>query len=107
MHWHGEKPTKLYVFDIRKTEGSPVGIFETEAFFYNHQVNAFETQGPSGTVLNLDLIGYDDSEFLTRRETFGSVDLMRDMHRLDKYLRYDAPRPSLRRVEIDLNGKRA
>ena len=50
---------------------------------------------------------YDDSEFLTRRETFGSVDLMRDMHRLDQYLRHDAPRPTLRRVKIDLNGKGA
>jgi carotenoid cleavage dioxygenase-like enzyme len=107
MHWHGEKPTTLYVFDIRKTEASPVGIFETEALFYNHQVNGFETQGANGTVLNLDLIGYDDSEFLTRRETFGSVDLMRDTHRVLEYLKHDAPHPNLRRVSIDLGEKRA
>ena len=107
MHWHGEKNTTFYVFDVRKTEAPPVGIFETEALFYNHQVNSFESQGANGTVINIDLIGYDDSEFLTRRETFGSVDLMRDMHRLDQYLRHDAPRPTLRRIKIDLNGNRA
>ena len=50
-------------------------------------MNAFESQGDNGgTVLNIDLIGYDNSDFLTRRETFGSVDLMRDMHRLDEYM---------------------
>lgn len=107
MHWMGDKPTFYYVFDVRKTEAPPVGVFETEALFFNHQVNAFESQGDNGgTVLNIDLIGYDNSDFLTRRETFGSVDLMRDMHRLDEYMRKEAPRPNLRRVKIDLHGNR-
>jgi carotenoid cleavage dioxygenase-like enzyme len=107
LKWRGDKNTTFYVFDIRKTDAPPVGIFETEAFYFNHQVNAFETQGASGTVLNIDLIGYDNSDFLTRRETFGSVDLMRDMHRLEQYFGQEATRPNLRRVTIDLSGNRA
>jgi carotenoid cleavage dioxygenase-like enzyme len=107
MRWRDDKMTTFYVFDVRKTDAPPVGIFETEPFFYNHQVNAFETQGMNGTVINIDLIGYDDSAFLTKKETFGSVDLMRDMHRLDNWLKNDAPKNGLLRIKIDLNAKRA
>jgi carotenoid cleavage dioxygenase-like enzyme len=107
MRWRGDKMTTMYVFDVRKTNAPPVGIFETEPFFFNHQVNAYESQGPNGTVINIDLLGYKDSSFLTKRETFGSLDLMRDMHRLETWLKTDAPESDLLRIKIDLNGKRA
>jgi carotenoid cleavage dioxygenase-like enzyme len=105
LNWNRDFNTTVYVFDLRKTEAKPQ-VLHTKAFYALHQINAFETETPRGDVqLNVDLIAYEDGAFMMNNETFGTLPVFRDVHRMKefyKHLDFKAPTPT--RINIDLGS---
>lgn len=88
--WKPERGTRFHVFD--RAERRSRGVYEAEAFFTFHFVNAFERDGE----LVIDVSAHDDA---------GIVDELR----LDRLRRGEGPRarPRLRRYRIGLDGDTA
>jgi carotenoid cleavage dioxygenase-like enzyme len=53
--WHGDRPTRFLV--MNSDDGKLRGVYETDAFFSFHHINAFE----DGEALVVDLCAYDDA----------------------------------------------
>jgi carotenoid cleavage dioxygenase-like enzyme len=96
--------SKVFVFDLRKTEADPVREFDIDPFYYNHQINAFEESGK----IHIDLLAFPNGDFLTQKVPFGNVDLMRDLHRVEEYMSSDGGASKVRatptRLTIDLSA---
>ncbi|WP_314176958.1 carotenoid oxygenase family protein [Streptomyces winkii] len=65
--WQPERGARFIVFDRR--EGGVRGVYETEAFFAFHHINAWDdggdgTDGEDGQELVVDLCAYDDASII-------------------------------------------
>jgi beta-carotene 15,15'-monooxygenase/beta,beta-carotene 9',10'-dioxygenase len=107
LSWNPALNTTVYIFDLRKTNAPPQ-VTTTEAFYAMHQINAFEKVDATGNVqLVVDTLAYRDATFMTATETFGSLSIFRDLHKMQNFYLHPSFKPSKpTRITIDLNSGR-
>jgi carotenoid cleavage dioxygenase-like enzyme len=76
LKWNEAQPVVIYVMNQSSTDPNAryVHRFTCPAFYCMHTINAFE----SNDKIIVDLIAYDSPDFITKRETFGELNLMCD-----------------------------
>jgi beta,beta-carotene 9',10'-dioxygenase len=80
MIWDGDKtPTKIFVFDLKKTNGAPIAMYEAPGIFAYHHINAQENVDNEGChTISVDVIGYRTPAIVNGENGFAYVERMRD-----------------------------
>ena len=103
MRWFGHKAgVKAFVFDARTPRvRGPTHTFRLDPFFSMHCVNAFE----EGRCVHIDMITYDDASFVSSRDTYGQLELMRSSTLRERSRSHEIT-PTLSRLTLDLDDRR-
>ena len=80
MQWRPDLKSKIYVFDLKKTNSAPIGQFEAPPYFSYHQANAFEDiDEKGGKRIVMDLIGYDSGRIVNGEHGYAYLDQMQTL----------------------------
>tara|TARA_B100000214_G_scaffold300496_1_gene230754 strand:+ start:2142 stop:3764 length:1623 start_codon:yes stop_codon:yes gene_type:complete len=102
MRWMKDRNVVAYVFDLHSSySAGPKYKFNIPPFFSMHCINAFQENYEERTVITVDLIAYPDAEFIASKDTYGTLDLMRDPSQIIESNSHKMT-PEMRRIQMNI-----
>lgn len=80
LQWRPDLTSKIYVFDLKKTNAAPIGQFEAPPLFSYHHANAYEDTDEKGYKrVIVDLVAYESGKIVNGEHGYAYLDQMQTL----------------------------